>query len=475
MVFKIGESPMESSWFSIIPFLIVIPIAIFTKQVLPGLFLGLLVGAYLIDHSIIGGVEKLLHYVVQALRKKSNIEIVVFLYAFSGLIGMIKMAGGVKGFVETAAERIDTRKKALILTYVSTIGTFSAPTFRFVTIAPIMRALLKKVKMTTAELGFVIETTATPVIVLIPVATAFVGYMVSIIQMAIDHQGIKQDAYSLFIQSIPYNFFSIVIILVGIYFSFFHHSTSTAPMKLEEEDEKDWHDCHPCVSKDLPSKPWNLLVPLLVVISLTLLLTWWSGHHKSHTFFEAFIKADVLEAMVVALIMTTLITLIFFLFQRFTLQNLLNGFITGGNDLMSVILLLSVVWGLSAVTEDLGFSNFVTAHSKWIPQMFVTPFMFVFGAAISYFIGSAWGTWGILMPLGVSLASSADLSLPLIIGAVFASGSFGAFSSPLSDDTNTIAKILDLSVIEYAKYKLKPALIAAGITVAFYLVVSFLF
>ena len=75
--------------------------------------------------------------------------------------------------------------------------------------------------MTTAELGFVIETTATPVIVLIPVATAFVGYMVSIIQMAIDHQGIKQDAYSLFIQSIPYNFFSIVIILVGIYFSFF--------------------------------------------------------------------------------------------------------------------------------------------------------------------------------------------------------------------------------------------------------------
>lgn len=104
---------MESSWFSIIPFLIVIPIAIFTKQVLPGLFLGLLVGAYLIDHSIIGGVEKLLHYVVQALRNKSNIEIVVFLYAFSGLIGMIKMAGGVKGFVETAAERIDTRKKPL--------------------------------------------------------------------------------------------------------------------------------------------------------------------------------------------------------------------------------------------------------------------------------------------------------------------------------------------------------------------------
>lgn len=182
--------------------------------------LGLLVGAYLIDHSIVGGVEKLLHYVVQALRNKSNIEIVVFLYAFSGLIGMIKMAGGVKGFVETAAERIDTRKSSYF-NLCFNHWNIQCSHLSFCDDRAHYESAAEKVKMTTAELGFVIETTATPVIVLIPVATAFVGYMVSIIQMAIDHQGIKQDAYSLFIQSIPYNFFSIVIILVGIYFSFF--------------------------------------------------------------------------------------------------------------------------------------------------------------------------------------------------------------------------------------------------------------
>jgi Na+/H+ antiporter NhaC len=107
--------------------------------------------------------------------------------------------------------------------------------------------------------------------------------------------------------------------------------------------------------------------------------------------------------------------------------------------------------------------------------MFIAPLIFVFGAAVSYFIGSAWGTWGILMPLGISLATVSDVSLPLVIGAVFASGSFGAFASPLSDDTNTIAKILNLSVIEYAKYKLKPALIAAGITTGLYTLVTFIF
>ncbi|MRH42094.1 sodium:proton antiporter [Aquibacillus halophilus] len=466
---------MEHSWISIIPFLIVIPIAMITKQVLPGLILGLLVGSYLVNPSIIGGMETMLTYVVQALIDENNIKVIVFLYIFSGLIGMIKMTGGIKGFVEKASERITTKKQALLLTYASTIGTFSAPTFRFVTIAPIMKALLKKVSMSTKELGFVIETTATPIIVLIPVATAFVGYMVSVIQVSTETVGVTIDPYSLFIQSIPFNFFAFVIILLGIYLSFFHPSHTDAPTQMDDEKDDDWHDCHPAVAKDLPSKPWNLLVPISLVIFLTLFLTWWDGHTEGYSFFQAFIKADVLEAMVVALLFTLFISIVFFFVQRFELSKLISIFITGGNELMSVIVLLSVVWGLSSVTDDLGFSGFVTAHTEWIPIMFITPLLFVFGAVVSYFIGSAWGTWGILMPLGISLASASGISLPLIIGAVFASGSFGAFASPLSDDTNTLAKILDLRVMDYARFKLKPALIAAAITTLLYTGVTFIF
>lgn len=466
---------MEASWLSIIPFLVVIPIAIFTKEVLPGLLAGLIVGSYLLSPSFLGGMQTFLLYVVQALIDENNIKIVVFLYSFAGLVGMIKVTGGIRGFVEKAAEKIKTRKQALIITYLSTIGTFIAPTFRFVTITPIMKALLKKVKMSTKELGFVIESTATPLIVLIPVATAFVGYMVSVIQISVENVAGEVEPYSLFIQSIPYNFFAITIILVGIYLSFFHKSHTGGSTEIDEDQqEDDWHDCHPAVSKDLPIKPWNLIFPIVIVIGLTLFLTWWDGAVQGYSFFEAFINANVLQAMVVALLITVFFSIAFFLLQKFTLSGLINSFITGGNDLMSVIVLLSVVWGLSSVTDDLGFTGFVTAHTNWIPTNFITPLMFAFGAVVSYFIGSAWGTWGILMPLGVSLSLAGDVSLPLIIGAVFASGSFGAFASPLSDDTNTIAKILGLSVMDYARFKLKPALIAAGITIVLYTGASFL-
>lgn len=458
---------MEATWTSIIPFLLVIPIAIYTRQVLPGLIMGLLAGSFLAAPHPIEGMQAMITYLVQALIDENNIKIILFLYVFSGLIGMIEYTGGIKGFVEKAAERISTKRQALLLTYISTIGTFSAPTFRFVTIAPIMKALLQKVKMSTKELGFVIETTATPVIVLIPVATAFVGYMVSVIQVATSSSGIRVDPYRLFIQSIPFNFFAIVIILLGIYLSFFRHKKINT-----EEVETIKQEIHACQSDEdeRPSKPLNLFVPIVLVIGLTIFLTWWDGAQQGYSFFEAFINADVLEAMVVGLLITFLLTTGFYLCQHFKMADLIKHFIDGGNELMNVIVLLSIIWGLSSVTSDLGFTEFITSYTDWIPHSMVAPLLFVFGAAISYFIGSAWGTWGILMPLGISMAATANVSLALIVGTVFASGSFGAFASPLSDDTNTLANILGLTVMDYAKFKLHPALIAASITTVLYFI-----
>jgi Na+/H+ antiporter NhaC len=340
-----------------------------------------------------------------------------------------------------------------------------------------MKALLRKIKMSREELAFVIETTSAPLIALVPIATASVGYMVSLIENSLKHQGIHEDAYALFISSIPFNFFSIVIILLGFYLSFIHRSkkpATGAEGKQELEKDPDWHNCHPAVAKDLPEKPWNLLVPLILVIGLTLFLTWWDGHSKGYGFFTAFIKADVLTSMVVALIVTVIVSAVFFMFQKNKLVDLIARFVEGGNELMSVILLLAVVWGLTASAQDLGFSQFVTSHVNWIPTMFVPPVLFILGSIISYFVGSSWGTWGILMPLGVSMGAVSGAPLALVIGAVFASGAFGAFASPLSDNTNTIGKILDLTVIKYARFKLMPALIAAGIATVMYGGITFI-
>src|SRR5699024_9894353 len=97
------------------------------------------------------------------------------------------------------------------------------------------------------------------------------------------------------------------------------------------------------------------------------------------------------------------------------------------------------------------------------------------GSAISYFIGSSWGTWGLLMPLGIALATATEASIPMTIGAVFASGSFGAMTSPLGDTTITTASILEVPLVDYARYKLKIVSIGAGIAAVMYLGVGLFF
>ncbi|MEB3100098.1 Na+/H+ antiporter NhaC family protein [Ferviditalea candida] len=471
---------MHASWVSLLPFLIVIPVSIWTKQVLPGLFVALIAGCYLKAPTFMGGLREMLNYTVDNLVKSNNTRIILFLYVFAGLINMIKMAGGIKGFVHLVSKKVKTKRSAMLLTWLTTMGTFSDPDFRIVTISPIMKALRKRLKMSAQNIGFAIEVTSNPVVGLIPIATAFVGYMVSVIDTALKHNGIHEKAYTVYVKSIPFNFYSFVIILVGLYYSFFKHSkqdmnSADQPSEQGNEEEEVLKMCHRAYEEDTPAKPWNLILPLSVVLILTLFLSWWDGRAKAKGFFDAFLHSDALGVMLESLLIGFIFTLAFLLFQRFSIQNTVKAFVDGGNELMSVIILLVLIWSVSTVSEDLGFSTYITDHVKgWIPHFFIAPVIFLLGGLISYFIGSSWGTWGLLMPLGVTLAHQADANILLVIGAVFASGTFGAFTSPLSDNTVTLCTILDLPVIQYARTKLVPSLIAAGISVILFGAAAFL-
>ncbi|HET7578663.1 MAG TPA: Na+/H+ antiporter NhaC family protein [Bacillales bacterium] len=684
---------MQDTWLCLIPFLIVIPISMLTKQVQPGLFIGLLVGSYLMYPSLLGGVEHMINYLVSNVVVKNNIRIIIFLYGFAGLVGMIKFAGGIKGFVHMISGKVKSKKSALMLAWVSTLGTFSEPDFRIVTIGSVMKEMIKRLDMSKKKVGYAIEFTANPVIAMIPIATAFVGYMVSVIGQALKAAGVHGTPYMMYVKSIPFNFFSITIVLVGIYYSFIKKSkegedaelemahggegkkkksepsggqpapqpaqaqmqqgggqpaystemgsemqpnggttqpspedttqiqahltqaqidlaeaevnlkqaqqngllngaipagkmpggnqpqgaqgtTPPAPQTMDpngmqsmgsnagsdqqpadntenasagmssnpadipqasvntgsntftnadnadvemasdetmdlhgnmtgvfqqpqnhaqqQEDEdlkkqdqsstpphadqqEDLDEAHRAYKKDTPIRPWNLILPIGLFLALTLFLSWWDGHTKANSFFGAFIKSDMLGVMLTSLLTAIIVAIAYFIFQKFSVSQLATHFIKGGNELLNVIVMLSLIWALTAVSEDLGFSHYISGHVKgWIPHMFIAPSLFVLGVIISYFIGSSWGTWGLLMPLGVTLAAESHTSVLLAIGAVFASGTFGAFCSPLSDNTVTTCTVLGLPVTKYARSKLAPALIAAGASVILFGVFSFI-
>ncbi|WP_274432722.1 Na+/H+ antiporter NhaC family protein [Alicyclobacillus sp. ALC3] len=570
---------MYASFWSLLPFLMVIPIALWTRQVLPGLMVGLLVGSYMTHPTLLGGISATLGYILKELAIPDNLRLLVFLYGFGSFVGLVRVTGGVSGFAAWVSKRIRTTRAAFAMTWLSSFATFMAPDFRIITVAPVMKSVFERLHVSTERVAYVIDLTSTPLIAIVPIGTAFVGYMVGLLQTSSRHHGLALTSFQLFLQTIPLNFFSIAMIALGLFQTFWRSSPERAPAAAQnaapEEREQTNRDqtgavfgpARPTVyargldrrerpigrrgwrvstfrakvigyapveagdeltparsapvaqataarqnserraaqtdtkqavaqetKTDVTAAPqvtppealevlseqarpnvWNLAVPLVILLVLTLWLTWWNGHFHSPTLFGALAAANASQAMLQALLITLVVMVVWYSVGRLPISRTMFGFVAGGNEMMSVLLLLALVWAVSAVSTDLGFSVYVQrAIGHLVPGAFIAPALFVFGCLISYVIGSSFGTWGILLPLGFTLANSTHASLALVAGAVFASGTFGGFASPLSDNTVAMATVMKLPTMAYAHYKLKPALLAAGVSTVAYGLVGWL-
>lgn len=135
---------MEYAWLSLVPFLIVIAFSIWLKEILPGLVAGLIIGSYLVKPDLLGGLEQVLKYVLKTLEDDTNIQIIGFLYLFGGLVGMMKISGGIKGFSEWVGKRVKSERGLLSMIWLSLPFTFMMPMFRIMMIGPVIKSLMEK-------------------------------------------------------------------------------------------------------------------------------------------------------------------------------------------------------------------------------------------------------------------------------------------------------------------------------------------
>lgn len=466
-------------WLSIVPFVIILGIAIGTRQVIPALAVGLLTGCYLVHPSVLGGIEQASVYLVSDLGSPTNLYVIGFLYIFAGIVRLIQQSGGIKGFITLVSRRIRTRRQTLWMLWATVLGTFSAPDLRIVTVGPLAKALQQRIPAARERLSFIIEATGLPIIALLPVGTSFIGYMIATIALSLKAARATGNPYRLFLESIPYNLFSLVAIVLTFAYTAFGHprlgrtdrAAQDDPQARAAHDHDVIADAHAAVGKDLPSRPWNIFIPLGAVVLLTLLVPWWVGFQKTHSVVRALVNGNVVQSMFMAILIALAITAALLLSEGFPLKTLVTEFVNGGNTLMPVIVLLALVWAIASAAERLGLAPFVTTSLRWVPGALVAPAVFALGSLLSYVLGSSFGAWGILMPIGVAMAQAAHVSLPLLIGAVFAAGTFGGLVSPFSDSTVIMAQIMDLDLMAYSRYKLKHSLIPLLLAFAgFYLV-----
>ena len=268
-----GKDFLEHTWLSLLPFLIVIGMSIWLKDVLPGLVVGLLVGSIIFTSDLLVGTQQSISYIVTTLSDANNIKIISFLYLFGGLVGMMNIAGGIKGFSEWVGARIKSERGVLGIIWLTLPFTFMMPMFRIMMIGPIVKSLIKKMNLPKQKVGMMMDISTESVIVLLPVATAFVGFMVSLVEGGINGLNLGMSAYQVFLLSILFNFYAIVMLFIGILLTFWPSSKKANQLNKnvnQEQIEEEEHAFHRIgIKRELSmvkAQPWNLIIPVFLLL-----------------------------------------------------------------------------------------------------------------------------------------------------------------------------------------------------------------
>lgn len=475
---------MNYSAFSIIIPIIVIILAVLTKRIIPSLITGILIGGiFLAKGNLIKGALTSVEHLVKAVANEDSMYIILFLFVFGAFGEIMKVSGGIKGFTQLADKYVKSERGALFAVWIATTVTFIDCCFHVISTGTIGKALIDKVSGDKKKLAQVVNVTSCLLIVLIPFGTTYIGYIVGVIGSAFKKAGVQASAYSMFIKSIPFNFYAIIMLLISIGIILFglgfgKKSIKAASDKQLEESEHGSHEAHEqCEFEEkAPPRPINLILPLFFLIISTFYFFWLTGKNKSNTFFGAMMNAEFEKAILVSGIITLVITSIFYIFQKIPMSELESHFLAGGNEMMPPIIVLILSWGLLSIVEDLGFVKLVTSViGNKIPAYLIPTVIFLIGCTASYFMGSAWGTWALIMPIAIPLAVTANVSLPLVIGAVLAGGSLGDNASPLGETAILSSTISDIPLMEHVKSQLPYSLAAILVSSILFTVVGLIY
>ena len=463
-------------WLALIPLLTTVVAVIKTKKVVFSLLLGLFVGAFIKVPSLFDGFLEVGRYLAGSVAQKENAYTLLFLVMFGALAELIRMAGGVAGFSQTVGRRVKTERQVLLSAWLLSVITFFNSAFHIISVGTILEPLVEKVKGSKEKLAFVLAITTGQIIVLLPVATAYVGYMVTLIRFNLRQEEISLSPYLTFLKSLPWNLFSLIMLglalavtLWGLNYGKIRLGKSVSREEFTETHRKK-EQLLEQLQEEYPQKMVNLLLPVFLLLASTVSFFWWTGRSHGSSFLDALAGADFAVSILAGTLLTLVVSVIFLTLQKINLAELQAHILEGGQSILGSLAILVLGWSLSSVAKDLGFLELVRkGFAGTVPAWTVPSVSFLIAAATSYAIGSSWATWALIMPAAISLSAAGGLPLEIVIGAVWAGGSVGDTASPMGDIPVLASGVLGINPTKYIESALPFTLLGVVLAAAGYL------
>lgn len=481
------SSQYTGTWISIVPPLIAIGTALLLRQVIPAVFLGIWMGAWIIhDFSFsglgLGLLESVQIYILSALADPDHASIIVFTLMIGGLVGVISANGGMLGIVNWMTGYISTRKSAQAGAGLLGLGIFFDDYANSLIVGNTLRPITDRLKISREKLAYIVDSTSAPVSA-IAFVTTWIGYEVGLIGASIKTlEGFTLNAYEVFLSSIPYSFYP----LLALFFMFLISLSGRdfGPMLKAEkaalQDRNTSNDQAPVKHSDFdeelaaltpdPEKPQraiNALIPILTLIAGVVSGLWITGEGDS---LRAIIgSADSYKALIWASFTAVVVSILLSTSQGIlNLESAINAWFKGIKSMLMAMIILILAWALASITEQLDTAGFlIQALGDWLPASLLPALVFLLSAATAFATGSSWGTMGILVPLVLPLTwavtpQSGDPSDMIIlyssVSSILAGAVWGDHCSPISDTTILSASASGCNHIAHVQTQLPYAL-----------------
>ncbi len=468
----------DPSWYSILPPVIAIILAIWSKQVILSLFAGTWMGYTLLSgFNPLTGVAGSLDGLINVFSEPGDTRVLIFTLLIGSLIATIEHSGGVRGFVRFLETRrwVHTGVRAQVLAWFVGIIIFVESNITLLVAGSVSRPLFDRYKVSREKLAYLIDATSAPVCVMIPL-NAWGAMIIGLVATT----GVENPLET-FIASIPYNLYAITAIILAAVVIW--KDLNIGPMKAAEartrSGQVQWPGASPLIdisaghtqvgeqhAEEIPSASYMVLPIVVMVLSMP------AGLYITG-------DGDLIQGSGSTAILWSVSAAITFSWAqllgsgRSSVHQLMRIFMKGAADLLPIAVILLLALALGDVASLLGTGPYIAGVvGSAVPEFLLAPLIFLVSAFIAFSVGSSWGTFAIMIPIAIPIATTLGLPVPLLLGAAISGAIFGDHASPISDTTVVASMASATDHIEHVRTQLPYALLAAGITAVGFLLLS---
>ncbi|MEW5248772.1 Na+/H+ antiporter NhaC family protein [Microbulbifer sp. 2201CG32-9] len=450
----------ELTWITLLPPFIAIGLALLTRQVYLALFAGIWLGFYLLNQSgIFPSLAEALDGVLAILANPGDARVVMFTLVIGAFIVTLERCGAVSGFVRflERSRWVTNGKRAQWMAWLVGIVIFIESNITVLVAGTVSRPLFDRFRIAREKLAYIIDSTSAPVCMLIPL-NAWGAFNLGLL----DGLGVE-DPLKVLLSTIPLNLYAIAAVALTAYT--ISRDYNPGPMAQAQArtsgGDPDGIDIGISVGEAKHVKPrlLNMLLPLLTLILAMPTALWITGDGD---IFAGSGSTAVLWASLTALAVVSTLVL---LQRSMTLDELSHTWMEGAGRMLPLAVILVLALALGSVSKLLGTGEYVAGMvGDAIPLALLPVVIFFVSGVIAFSVGSSWGTFSIMLPIAVPVASALGAEPTLFVAAVLSGGIFGDHASPISDTTIVSSLASGTEHIEHVRTQLPYALLAGAVS-----------